>query len=204
MNAQKQPSNLELQALSVLWNEGPSTVGTVLQNMPDRRERAYTTVLSVLQAMEKKGLVKRKKQGKAHVYSPAKAQDTIIDGVLKNFVRDNFNNSIGEAISSILRVGKLTESEKQEVSKAVKAAKTIKARKKVKLATAKAKPAKEPTKVEIATKKRALKNAKKAATKKRVPKAAAKKAIKKPVKNASKKSAKKAKNTVKKSAKRAS
>ena len=45
------PSNLELQALSVLWHEGPSTVAAVHETLPDRKDRAYTTVLSVMQVL---------------------------------------------------------------------------------------------------------------------------------------------------------
>ena len=49
------PSPLELQVLSVLWEHGDCTVRTVLENLPDGRDRAYTTALSVLQTMERKG-----------------------------------------------------------------------------------------------------------------------------------------------------
>lgn len=169
-----------MQALSVLWNEGPSTVGTVLKNLPDRRERAYTTVLSVLQGMEKKGLVKRKKAGKAHVYSAAKSQTSILGATVKNFVRDHFQDSIGAALSALLKAGKLTEDEKKEATSELKASKTIKARKKAKLAEVKAKPAK---------KKSAKKLTKKAA--KKAVKKSAKKAAKKSTNKVTKKTAKK-------------
>ena len=71
------PSNLELQALSVLWHEGPSTVGAVLEALPDGKDRAYTTVLSVMQSLERKGLVKRTRYGRAHVYEASRSQEQI-------------------------------------------------------------------------------------------------------------------------------
>ena len=46
------PSDLEMQILSVLWENGPLTVREVLKMMPDKKERAYTSVLSVMQVME--------------------------------------------------------------------------------------------------------------------------------------------------------
>ncbi|MCH2064232.1 MAG: BlaI/MecI/CopY family transcriptional regulator, partial [Roseibacillus sp.] len=52
------PSALELQALSVLYSVGPSTVAVVLENIPDGKVRAYTTILSVMQSLERKGLAK--------------------------------------------------------------------------------------------------------------------------------------------------
>ncbi len=47
------PSEAELQILGVLWDHGPLSVKDVMAQMPDGRERAYTTVLSLLQGMEK-------------------------------------------------------------------------------------------------------------------------------------------------------
>ena len=49
-----QPSNLEMQILSVLWEHGPSTVRDILGKIPDGKKRAYTTVLTMMQIMEKK------------------------------------------------------------------------------------------------------------------------------------------------------
>ena len=52
----QRPSDLELQVLAVLWRRGPSTAREVMEALPDGKHRAYTTVLSVMQVMEKKEL----------------------------------------------------------------------------------------------------------------------------------------------------
>ena len=43
-----QPTNLELQALTVLWHRGPSVVAEIHEALPDGKARAYTTVLTVI------------------------------------------------------------------------------------------------------------------------------------------------------------
>ncbi len=53
------PSDVELQILGVLWEAGPLAVRDVLERMPDGKSRAYTSILSCLQVMEKKGLLSR-------------------------------------------------------------------------------------------------------------------------------------------------
>ena len=81
------PSNLELQALSVIWHEGPSTVSTVHAALPDGKERAYTTVLSVMQSLERKKLVKRSSiEGRAHVYDATYSQDIIVRSATHDFL----------------------------------------------------------------------------------------------------------------------
>ncbi|MHC4355823.1 MAG: BlaI/MecI/CopY family transcriptional regulator, partial [Planctomycetota bacterium] len=39
------PSDLEMQILSVLWENGASTAREVLEAMPDGKQRAYTSIL---------------------------------------------------------------------------------------------------------------------------------------------------------------
>jgi predicted transcriptional regulator len=64
----RRPTDLELEILKVLWDEGPSTVRHVRDILGRRREIAYTTVLRMLQIMSEKGLVQRDERQRAHVY----------------------------------------------------------------------------------------------------------------------------------------
>ena len=74
MAKRPRPSEMELQILAVLWEHGPSTVRAIRQLLPDGKNRAYTTVLTLVQIMEKKGLVGHTSQGQAHVYRPLVAR----------------------------------------------------------------------------------------------------------------------------------
>ena len=76
------PSDLELQVLSVLWEIGPATVRQLRRAMPDGKKRAYTTVLSVLQVMEKKRLVTHDRQGMTHVYRPTVRRRQVLGPLL--------------------------------------------------------------------------------------------------------------------------
>ena len=94
------PSNLELQALSVLWHEGPSTVAAIHETMPDGKDRAYTTVLSVMQNLERKNLVKRARIGRAHVYQAAYSQEVIVQRATHDFLTNAFGGRLGEALGT--------------------------------------------------------------------------------------------------------
>jgi predicted transcriptional regulator len=195
MSKPSHPSNLELQALSVLWHEGPSTVSSVHEALPDGRERAYTTVLSVMQSLERKKLVRRIRSGRAHVYESAYSQEIIVRRATDDFVTNAFGGRLGEAVLATLSLGSLTPEEKTNIERELQRHKTMPAKKTAKKAVKKA-----------ATKKPAVKKAapkkvaKKAAPKKAAPKkAAAKKAA---PKKAAKKVAKSAKKVAKKPAKK--
>ena len=63
----------ELDVMAVLWDQGPSTVAEVRENLED--PLAYTTVLTVLRTLEAKGFVSHEEEGKAHRYAPLVARD---------------------------------------------------------------------------------------------------------------------------------
>ena len=67
--------HLEGGILECLWTRGPLTTPEMHEAFGRPRGLAYTTVLTVLQRLAKKGLVLRVAAGKAHVYSAAMTQD---------------------------------------------------------------------------------------------------------------------------------
>ena len=138
------PSDLELQALSVLYDDGPSTVAAVLKNLPDGRERAYTTILSVMQSLERKALVKATRERRAYIYKPTKSQARIVSPLAKDFVLNAFGGSIGRAILHLLSTGNLTPEEKTAVERELNNHIAMAAKKKTtkRRAAAKRKPAK--------------------------------------------------------------
>ena len=109
--AKSQPSDLELQVLSVLWRAGPLTVRDVLERMPDGKKRSYTTILSVLQVMEQKDLVTHTANGRAHVYRPAVTRKQVLRPLLRNMVTKVFGGSTSEAVQYLLNETEVDERE---------------------------------------------------------------------------------------------
>ena len=105
------PSDLELQVLSVLWDRGPSTAREVLGALPDGKARAYTTVLTVMQVMEKKGLLRHSRQKTAHLYSPAVNRRRILRPLLRGLVSRVFGGSPSAAVQHLLAETEINEQE---------------------------------------------------------------------------------------------
>ena len=98
----REPSKVEMQVLSVLWDRGPSTVREVMEALTDGKPRAYTTVLTVMQVMEKKRLLTHTSQGNAHVYKPRVSRAQTVGPLLKNLVRQVFGGSPAAAMQHLL------------------------------------------------------------------------------------------------------
>lgn len=70
---------LERAVMDALWTRGPATARQLQQALADR-DLATTTVLTVLGRLERKGLVTRTRDGRAHRYEAiATREDHIAD-----------------------------------------------------------------------------------------------------------------------------
>jgi predicted transcriptional regulator len=64
--------HLEISVMEILWSRGRSSVRDVACNLD--RKLAYTTVMTTLDRLFKKGLLQRQKSDRAYLYSPALSQ----------------------------------------------------------------------------------------------------------------------------------
>jgi BlaI family penicillinase repressor len=99
-----QPSDFELQILGLLWEHGPQTVRQVMERLTDGKARAYTSVLSVMQVMQKKGLlgVAKERDGLAHVFVPKVSREQIVTPLLRGLVTKVFGGRTCAAVQQLL------------------------------------------------------------------------------------------------------
>ena len=70
---------LEHRIMAVLWaSDQPVSVRTVHETLQADKDLAYTTVMTVLDRLAKKGLVLREQQGRAWIYRPAQSQADLL------------------------------------------------------------------------------------------------------------------------------
>jgi BlaI family transcriptional regulator, penicillinase repressor len=95
------PPPLELECLKALWQLGHGSVRDVLELVRNRK-LAYTTVMTVLDRLEKRGGVTRQKQGRAFIYEPKLTREVLRQFAVKDLV-DAFFEGSEEALLDYLR-----------------------------------------------------------------------------------------------------
>jgi len=60
--------------MRVLWERGASSVDQVRSALPAQHRGAYTTIQTILNRLAERGLLTRKRQGKALIYAPRIAE----------------------------------------------------------------------------------------------------------------------------------
>src|SRR5215472_3100123 len=80
---------LELDCLNTLWPMGEGTVREIRDRLAQRLPRAYTTIMTIMDRLARKGIVERRKSGRAYIYRPhltaEEARAQALGQVIENF-----------------------------------------------------------------------------------------------------------------------
>jgi BlaI family transcriptional regulator, penicillinase repressor len=80
---------LELDCMNTLWPMGEGTVREIRDQLAARRPRAYTTIMTIMDRLARKGVVERRKVGRAYTYranvSADEARAQALGQVVENF-----------------------------------------------------------------------------------------------------------------------
>jgi predicted transcriptional regulator len=72
---------LEADVMEHVWRQGEATVRSVLEalNATAAKARAYTTVMTVMGNLDRKGLVTRRRDGRTDIYRPIMSREAYLD-----------------------------------------------------------------------------------------------------------------------------
>ena len=116
---QETPTEGELEILKVLWQRGPSTVRDVLEVLSTKRDRAYTSVMSLMNIMADKGLVTRKPQGRAFLYSAKRPRESTLGKMVHHLLGRAFDGSASSLVNQVLDQSQPTADELAEIRRVI-------------------------------------------------------------------------------------
>lgn len=114
-SASGQPTDGELEILSVLWSAGPISLSALCEQMRLEREVAATTVATMLRVMSDKGLVKRTGSGRGATWSAAVSQQKTERGMVRRMVERVFDGSADRLVAHLVEGGDLSEKQLAEL-----------------------------------------------------------------------------------------
>lgn len=112
----KSLTRAELHLMNILWDKGQATVQQ-LHDVLDTPKPPYTTTLSVMQVLTKKGIVTFEKKGKANVYQPILSRDEYINSFVTEAKQNVFGGSMRNLFSFFVKHEKLSKEELREILK---------------------------------------------------------------------------------------
>ncbi|KPL20863.1 MAG: hypothetical protein AMJ75_11085 [Phycisphaerae bacterium SM1_79] len=105
----------ETEILRLVWQRGKATVQEVCDSLPTRRKIAYATVQTLLRRLEKKGYLKHRTRGKAHVFSAAVEREHVISRSVGDFLDRLFGGDPIPLVQYLAEHGKLDTDDIEEL-----------------------------------------------------------------------------------------
>ncbi len=110
-----QPTEVELQILRILWEQGPSTARQIHNRLAEVRDTNYSTTVKMLSIMLDKGFVRRDETVRPQVFRPAATQQRTQQRMLKDLIQKVYDGSAGSLVLQALASQKASPEELAEI-----------------------------------------------------------------------------------------
>jgi predicted transcriptional regulator len=120
--AESVPSERELDLLKVMWRLGEAKVRDIHEAICPDGECAFTTVQTLLRIMHRKGLVKKRSDGRTDYYTPIYT----LQEATSRFVDKMFDGAVDKFVLSMLSSEDVSTSELRELEKMIAKARRAK------------------------------------------------------------------------------
>lgn len=113
--------SLQAECLEILWEKRKATVKEIWDMFKKRgKEYAYTTILTEMQNLEKKKLVRSEKAGKQNLYFPTHTKDEFLSKKFEELITPLIEEYPEIVTSHFVRNIKLSEKEKRKLLEILK------------------------------------------------------------------------------------
>lgn len=109
--------------MKVVWRKESASVRDVYEELLANRKVAYTTVMTMLKILTEKGFLKKVRQDRAYVYSPAKPKKRVIAAMVRDFVERVFNGAAQPLLVHLAEEGRISDSDLAELHRLIEESK---------------------------------------------------------------------------------
>ncbi len=106
--------------MKVVWAKQTATVRDVYETLLLQRKIAYTTVMTMMKILEKKGYLKKQLRDRAYLYRPTEPQTVVLRKMVREFIRHVFNGSAEPLLAHLVEDRSISEKELQELMRLVR------------------------------------------------------------------------------------
>ncbi len=111
----------ELRLMKLLWGRGECAVADLVSALADQTPLAYTSVLTTMRVLEKKGYITHRQQGRAFFYRPCVAEHEASRSEVKHMLQRFFGDSRERLLLSLLGDGDITPGELEQLKQVIAA-----------------------------------------------------------------------------------
>lgn len=112
---------LQLRVMHFIWKNGPSTVHAVhdaLNGEPGAPKLAYTTILTVMRNLAKRGILDQRPAGRSHIFEPLVDERSYKLSILRQVREDLFAGDVTRLLGLLSEDGDLSKREREALNRA--------------------------------------------------------------------------------------
>jgi predicted transcriptional regulator len=95
-------SELQIALMRVLWRRGETSVSDVAAALADERGLKYTTVATLLSRLEKRGVVKQRREGRQLVYRALVSEPQVRRSMVADLIGSLFGGDARELVAHLV------------------------------------------------------------------------------------------------------
>ena len=104
-------TSAQLELMDVVWERGEVSAAQAHEVLSAKRPVAPTTVLTLLQRLEKRGWLARRVEGRAHLYRATRSREGSVGAILRRLRDVAFGGSTAGLVASLLDAGDVSAEE---------------------------------------------------------------------------------------------
>jgi BlaI family transcriptional regulator, penicillinase repressor len=110
-------SGFQLAILQILWDRGEASAAEVQRALRPSRRVALTTVSTMLQRLEKRGVVTHRTEGRGFVYMAAVAEHEVRRSMFRDVVQGLFRGDAAAVVTQVLSARDLKEGDIERIQR---------------------------------------------------------------------------------------
>ncbi|HQH71075.1 MAG TPA: BlaI/MecI/CopY family transcriptional regulator [bacterium] len=114
-------AELETLVMKEVWKRGRATVHEVRGALRGKRDLAYTTILTTLRNLEKKGFLAHEVDGRSHVYVPRVEEGAVRQSTLRTLLDNLFDGSKVRLVQTLFEEEPLSPEEYESLRRTIRA-----------------------------------------------------------------------------------
>ena len=105
--------------MKVVWTLEAATVRDIYEQLRQRRDVAYTTILTMMKILEQKGYVKKTRADRAFVYRPTRPRQQVLGGMVREFIDRVFDGASRPMLLHLVKETTLSDKERKALLRAI-------------------------------------------------------------------------------------
>jgi len=110
----------ELEIMKAVWARGEATVRDCYEDLLAQRRIAYTTVMTMMNVLERKGHLVKTAAGRSFRYRPARPQRQVLGSMVREFVKRVFGGAAEPLLVHLVEERQISADELDAIARRIR------------------------------------------------------------------------------------